>query len=129
MILKRILFTVVLFIITVGGFAQSFDKTGSWGLITVVLPGSVEHRWGGYMELQTRTNEMLFKQFYYTEVKGGVSYNFTNNFSTLIGIGRYTTYNYKDVDAGPTTKENRLWEQFTYLAYLDRIKFENRVRI
>lgn len=129
MFFKRTLFTVALFVITIGGFAQSFDKTGSWGLITVVLPGSVEHRWGGYMELQTRTNEMLFKQFYYTEVKGGVSYNFTNNFSALIGTGRYTTYNYKDVDAGPTIKEDRLWEQFTLLEYFDRIKIENRVRI
>ncbi len=129
MILKRFLFTAVLFTTTICGFAQSFSKTGSWGLITVVLPGSVEHRWGGYMELQTRTNEMLFKQFYYTEVKGGVSYNFTNNFSALIGTGRYTTYNYKDVDAGPTIKEDRLWEQFTLLEYFDRIKIENRVRI
>lgn len=129
MFLKRILFTAVLFIVTINGFAQSFDKTGSWGLITVVLPGSVDHRWGGYMELQTRTNEMLFKQFYYTEIKGGVSYNFSNNFSALIGTGRYTTYNYKDVDAGPTIKEDRLWEQFTLLEYFDRIKIENRVRI
>jgi Protein of unknown function (DUF2490) len=129
MFLKRILFTTVLFTVTISSFAQSFDKTGSWGLITVVLPGSVEHRWGGYMELQTRTNEMLFKQFYYTEVKGGISYNFSNNFSALVGTGRYTTYNYKDVEAGPTIKEDRLWEQFTLLEYFDRIKIENRVRI
>jgi hypothetical protein len=129
MFLKRITLTVVLFVVSLSGFAQSFDKTGSWGLITVVLPGSVDHRWGGYTELQTRTNEMLYKQFYYYEVKGGVSYNFTNSFSALLGTGRYTTYNYKDVDAGPTVKENRLWEQFTLLEYLDRIKLENRVRI
>lgn len=129
MILRRILLTAVLLTGTLCVFAQSFDKTGSWGLVTVVLPGSVEHRWGGYMELQTRTNETLFKQFYYTEVKGGVSYNFSNNFSALIGTGRYTTYNYKDVEAGPTIKEDRLWEQFTLLEYLDRIKIENRVRI
>lgn len=129
MISKRYFLSAALLIITIRGFAQSYDKTGSWGLITVVLPGSVDHRWGGYTELQTRTNEMLYKQFYYYEVKGGVSYNFTNNFSTLIGTGRYTTYNYKDVDAGATVKENRLWEQFTLLAYLDRIKLENRVRI
>ncbi|WCT13082.1 DUF2490 domain-containing protein [Mucilaginibacter jinjuensis] len=129
MCFKRFFFIIALSVVTISGFAQSYDKAGSWGLITVVLPGSVEHQWGGYTELQTRTNEMLYKQFYYYEVKGGVSYNFTNNFSALIGTGRYTTYNYKDVDAGSTTKENRLWEQFTYLAYLDRIKFENRVRI
>lgn len=129
MFLKRITLAVVLFITTLSGFAQSLDKTGSWGLITVVLPGSVDHRWGGYTELQIRTNEMLYKQFYYFEVKGGVSYNFSNNFSVLLGTGRYNTYNYKDVGAGPTVKEDRLWEQFTLLEYLDRVKLENRVRI
>jgi len=129
MFFKRIALIIVLFISANKCLAQSFDKAGSWGLITVVLPGSVDHRWGGYTELQTRTNDLFYKNFYYYEVKGGVSYNFTNNFAALLGTGRYTTYNYRDVDAGPTVKENRLWEQFTLLEYFDRIKIENRVRI
>lgn len=121
---------LIIVLIAIGGscFAQS-NKTGTWGLATLVLPGSTEHRWGGYAELQGRTDETLFRNFFYYEVKGGVSYNFDNNSYALIGTGHYTTYDYLDLDKGPLVKENRLWEQFTSVEFVGRVKLEHRYRV
>jgi hypothetical protein len=104
------------------------SKTGTWGIVTVTLPGDSTHRWGGYIELQTRTNQ-LFNQAFYYEVKGGVSYDIANNFTALVGTGRYITYDFNDLDAPPTALETRLWEQMTVNQFLDRIKIEHRYRI
>jgi hypothetical protein len=104
------------------------NKTGTWGIATVVLPGDSTHKWGGYIELQTRTNEFFNQAFYY-EVKGGISYDIAKNYTALLGTGRYITYDYDNLDEPPTTKETRLWEQMTVSQFLDRIKIEHRYRI
>ncbi|MXV14060.1 DUF2490 domain-containing protein [Hufsiella ginkgonis] len=109
-------------------FAQS-NKTGTWGILTFVLPSNKDQRWGGYAESQARTDELLFNRIFYHEFKTGISYAIDNNYVALIGTGRYTTYDYTDLDKGPTTRENRLWEQLTFTQYLSRIKFEHRYRI
>jgi len=109
-------------------FSQS-GKPGSWGIATIVLPVNTEHRWGGYVEAQVRTDEELFKKFYYYELKTGISYAITNNATALLGTGRYDTYDYTDLDKGAQTKERRLWEQMTFSQYLSRIKVEHRYRI
>lgn len=105
-----------------------YDGLGGWNVITINLPGSTEHRWGGYMEAQNR-NYGVTSKFYYYEAKGGVSYNLDKNNIALLGIGRYVTYNYEDIDDGPSITENRLWEQFVSNQYLGRIKFEHRYRV
>lgn len=103
------------------------NKTGTWGIATVVLPGDSTHRWGGYIELQSRANE-LFNQFFYYETKGGVSYDIAKNYTALIGTGRYVTKDFKDLDAPPTVLEFRMWEQMTINNFLDRVKIEHRYR-
>ncbi len=118
----------LLFIFTHQVYAQS-NKTGTWGITTIVLPSNTDHRWGGYFESQARTDEVLFGKFFYYELKTGISYAIDNNYVALIGTGRYTTYDYQDLDSGPTTKENRFWEQMTFTQFLNRIKFEHRYRI
>jgi hypothetical protein len=104
------------------------DKVGTWGIVTVTLPGDSTHRWGAYTELQTRTNT-LFNQAFYYEIKGGISFDIANNYTALIGTGRYITYDYNDLDAPPTAKETRLWEQMVINQFLDRIKIEHRYRV
>lgn len=104
------------------------SKTGTWGIATVVLPGDTSHRWGGYIELQTRTNKFLNEAFYY-EVKGGISYDIAKNYTALIGTGRYITYDFNDLDAPPTRLETRLWEQLVINQFLSRLKIEHRYRI
>ncbi|RYZ93740.1 MAG: DUF2490 domain-containing protein [Sphingobacteriaceae bacterium] len=104
------------------------NKVGTWGIVTVTLPGDSTHRWGAYIELQTRTNT-LFNQAFYYEVKGGISYDIAKNYTALIGTGRYITYDYEDLDGPPTALETRLWEQMVVNQFLDRIKIEHRYRV
>jgi hypothetical protein len=104
------------------------SKVGTWGIATLVLPGDSSHKWGGYTELQVRTNKVM-SQFMYDEVKVGVSYDIDQNFTALLGTGRYTTYDYQNVSAGPTITETRLWEQITTNQFLYRLKLEHRYRV
>ncbi len=104
------------------------NKMGTWGIITAVLPGDTTHRWGCYIELQTRTNKFFNEAFYY-EVKGGISYDIAKNYTALIGTGRYVTYDYDDLDSPPTKLETRLWEQMVINQFLSRVKIEHRYRI
>lgn len=108
-------------------YAQ-YDGLGGWNVITINLPGSMEHRFGGYLEAQNR-NYGVTSKFYYYEIKGGASYNLDKNNIALLGIGRYVTYDYEDIDDGPELQEFRLWEQFVSNQYLSRIKFEHRYRV
>ncbi|OOQ58167.1 DUF2490 domain-containing protein [Mucilaginibacter pedocola] len=103
------------------------SKLGTWGIVTIVMPGDSVHHWGGYTEFQTRTNGP-FSQFQYYEAKGGVSYNIDQNFVALVGTGTYHTFDYRDVGAGATVNETRFWEQMTISQYLSRLKFEHRYR-
>ncbi|GAA4339956.1 DUF2490 domain-containing protein [Mucilaginibacter gynuensis] len=125
--LKRIAFVwLILTVCSLNVKAQN-GKTGTWGIATVVLPGDSAHKWGGYIELQSRANK-LFNQFFYYETKGGISYDLAKNYTALIGGGRYVTYDFNNLDAPPTVVEARMWEQLTVNSFLDRIKLEHRYR-
>ncbi|SDY21534.1 DUF2490 domain-containing protein [Hymenobacter psychrophilus] len=100
---------------------------GSWTINTLVLPGGPKG-WGGYFELQGRANAIA-RQFFYNEIKGGVSYDITNNFTVLLGTGRYSTADYRDLSAGYLALERRLWQQFTFTQPVGRVKLEHRFRV
>ena len=119
--------TLILICVAPMVFAQN-SKVGTWGIATLVLPGDSSHKWGGYTELQVRTNT-VFSQFMYDEVKAGISYDIDKDFTVLLGTGRYTTYDYQNVGAGPTITETRLWEQVTTNQFLYRLKLEHRYRV
>ncbi|UOQ52209.1 DUF2490 domain-containing protein [Hymenobacter cellulosivorans] len=104
--------------------AQTPGTWGNWFIGTVVLPGSVEKKWGGYVEAQARTNG-LFRQYFYNELKGGLSYDLDKNFTVLLGGGRYSTFD----EPGPINLEKRLWQQLVINQFLDRIKLEHRYRV
>jgi hypothetical protein len=124
---KSFYFILVFFIAGFSASAQN-SKTGTWGIFTALMPGDSVHRWGGYSELQVRENG-VFNQFNYYELKAGISYDLDKYFTALIGGGRYTTYDYQNVGAGPTTIEARFWEQMSVSQYLHRIKLEHRYRV
>ncbi|MCB2377221.1 DUF2490 domain-containing protein [Hymenobacter sp. BT635] len=104
--------------------AQTPGTWGNWYIGTVVLPGSVEKKWGGYVEVQARSNRLL-NQYFYNELKGGVSYDLDKNFTTLLGFGRYDTFD----EPGPVNTEKRLWQQLVLNQFLDRLKIEHRYRV
>jgi hypothetical protein len=118
--------TIFLILVAVTASKAQNNKTGVFGIGTIVLPGDSLHRWGGYLELQARSNK-FFNQFYYFETKGGVSYDIANNYTALIGFGRYVTEENDDIGQSPI-KEFRVWQQLTIGSYLDRVKFEHRYR-
>lgn len=102
------------------------NKTGIFGIATVVLNGDSTHKWGGYAEVQTRS-EGLFNQFFYYETKGGISYDIAKNYTALLGGGRYfTADNLENLTVGT---EFRMWEQMTVNNFVDRVKLEHRYRV
>ncbi|UOQ64695.1 DUF2490 domain-containing protein [Hymenobacter volaticus] len=100
---------------------------GTWFIGTLQLPGSAESRWGGFAEAQARTNA-LFRQYFYNELKGGVSFDLDKNFTVLLGGGRYATSDYRDRPAGPLNVEKRMWGQVVLTQYSSRLKIEHRYR-
>ncbi|RAK70527.1 DUF2490 domain-containing protein [Hymenobacter edaphi] len=108
--------------------ANPTQPWGSWFIGTLQLPGSEEHRWGGFFEFQARTNA-VFRQYFYNELKGGLSYDINKNFVVLLGGGRYATRDYQDWGAGPLNVEKRLWGQLTLTQYASRLKLEHRYRV
>jgi hypothetical protein len=114
-----------LFVISLTAKAQN-NKTGTFGIATIVLPGDSLHRWGGYAELQGR-GDKVFNQYFYYETKTGISYDITKDFVALLGTGRYSTGdNLEHLTKGT---EFRLWEQMTVNQFLYRIKIEHRYRV
>ncbi|AHJ99653.1 DUF2490 domain-containing protein [Hymenobacter swuensis] len=100
---------------------------GTWHIATVILPAGPKH-WGGYAEAQTRANGLL-RQYFYTELKGGVSYDVAKNFTLMLAGGRYSTADYRDLSDGPLNVEKRLWQQLTFTHLAARLKMEHRYRV
>ncbi|UOG77614.1 DUF2490 domain-containing protein (plasmid) [Hymenobacter tibetensis] len=105
-------------------YAQTPGTWGTWHIGTLVLPSSIEKKWGGYIEIQARANG-VFQQYFYNELKGGLSYDLDKNFTVLIGTGRYSTFD----DPGPINVEKRLWQQLVLTQLMSRIKIEHRYRV
>lgn len=108
--------------------ANPVQPWGTWFIGTVQLPGNATHKFGGFAEVQARTNG-LFKQYFYNELKAGGSYDIDPNFTVTIAGGRYSTSDYRNLDAPPLNTERRLWEQLTLTQYSKRLKLEHRYRI
>lgn len=101
---------------------------GSWGILTLVLPGTAEKKWGGFAEVQARTNA-VFRQYFYHELKAGLSYDLDRNFTFTLAGGRYATADYKDLGAGPLNVEKRFWQQVIMSQFTHRVKLEHRYRV
>ena len=101
---------------------------GSWFIGTVQLPGSAANRWGGFAEVQVRT-DAVFRHYFYNELKAGGTFDIDPNFTVAVAGGRYTTSDYQDLGAGPLNVEKRLWEQLTLTQYSHRLKLEHRYRV
>ena len=101
---------------------------GSWFIGTVQLPGSAASRWGGFAEVQVRTDG-VFRHYFYNELKAGGSFDIDPNFTVAVAGGRYATSDYQNLGAGPLNVEKRLWEQLTLTQYAHRLKLEHRYRV
>jgi hypothetical protein len=102
-------------------------RWGTWCIATVQLPAG-QKGWGGFAEVQARANSVA-RQFFYTELKGGATYNLSRSFTLMVAGGRYSTADYRDLGDGPLNTEKRLWEQLTLTQNLSRLKLEHRYRV
>lgn len=100
---------------------------GSWNVINTKV--TLSDKWSVFNELQLRS-QSFYNDHYYYEVKGGIGYSISKNFTALLGVGKYVTF----TDGGSfekpvTANETRFWQQLTMNQYLDRIKIEHRYRV
>ncbi|MBW7890164.1 MAG: DUF2490 domain-containing protein [Chitinophagaceae bacterium] len=119
---------IFLFCLTmaVSVFSQE-NSTGSWLIVNSQL--EFNKRWEAFTELQTRSNRLANRFFYY-EVKGGIGYKVNENFSVLLGLGRYATYAGEGNFSKPLdTEEFRIWQQLNLNHSIERLKVEHRYRI
>ncbi len=100
---------------------------GSWNVVNTRL--TLAPHWEAFNELQLRS-QSVYQDHYYYEIKGGISYYLSKNFSFLAGIGKYVTYSDPGTFTKPLTgNETRFWQQLTMNNYLQRVKFEHRYRV
>jgi hypothetical protein len=119
----------------VSSLSKSFAQTsltpsspwGTWFIGTVQLPGG-DKKWGGFAEVQARGNA-VFHQFFYRELKAGVSYDISEHFTFTLAGGHYSTSDFRALSDGPLNTEKRLWQQLVVNQHLSRLKFEHRYRV
>lgn len=122
----KIFLSAFLLLIQFTVFSQQED-IGSWTVINTRL--DLTPKWSVFNELQLRS-QSFYRNFYYYEIKGGISYSIDKNFSVLLGTGKYMTYSDSGSFKDPViANEWRFWQQITMKHHLERIKFEHRYRI
>ena len=118
---------LALSLLTAGFAFSQKSHFGSWNVINTRI--TLGPRWEAFNELQLRS-QSFYRDHFYHEVKGGISFYLNKNFSFLVGTGKYHTYS----DPGSFTKpvtanETRFWQQLTMNNYLRKMKFEHRYRV
>jgi hypothetical protein len=82
-----------------------------------------------YSEVQARSQH-LTDDFFYRELKAGMSYSLPNKQAVFVGFGNYKTFTFPGNFEKPlAVNENRIWEQFTMSNSISRVKIEHRYRI
>ena len=117
---------VVAFVFIQSPLAAQNNVLGGWYLVN--LNYHLNKKFTLYSEIQTRSQHVL-NDFYYRELKGGVSYNFPGKQSVFVGFGNYKTYTYPGNFKELEVNENRIWEQFNMSHNIGRVKIEHRYRI
>ncbi|HEY1872600.1 MAG TPA: DUF2490 domain-containing protein [Chitinophagaceae bacterium] len=115
------------FIFIHSALAAQNDVLGGWYLVN--LNYHFNQKFALYSEVQVRSQHVA-DDFYYRELKGGLSYKFPGKQSVLLGFGNYKTYTYPGNFKEPVeVNENRIWEQFIMSHSISRVKIEHRYRI
>ena len=126
-ILKKFLFTiVVLFRFCIQAKSQT-NYVGTWNVLNTEY--AINNKVSVWAEGQLRSQKFI-NDFYYHEVKTGVNIRPNKSFGILIGMGQYATYsNGGNFKTPVISHEFRLWEQFTLVNNIGKVKIEHRYRI
>ena len=99
---------------------------GSW--TTLNLKYKPNDTWSAYGEFQARSLQ-LYDMFYYTEIKGGVTYSFLDDYSFTLGTGLYSTFKEGEDYHGYTKQQEfRVWQQFIAEQSISSVELEHRFR-
>ena len=126
-ILKKFLFIIVLlFRFCIQAKAQT-NYVGTWNVLNTEY--AINNKVSVWAEGQLRSQKFI-NDFYYHEVKTGVNIRPNKSFGILIGMGQYATYsNGGNFKTPVISHEFRLWEQFTLVNNIGKVKIEHRYRI
>ena len=119
---------LVLILIYYPIFSQ--ENLGSWNILNVNL--KISSKWNVFAESQLRSLS-FYDEFHYYEVKSGVTYKISKDFSATSGFGSYNTFSEGGNFNEPIqNKEIRTWAQvnlknpFKYLTLEHRYRAEQR---
>ena len=96
---------------------------------TLIFKAKISPKLSVFNENQLRSNNYDLKYDYF-EVKVGISYAITKNFTGLFGTGFYNIYQAGGLFQTPARqKEFRTWFELNYKNAFSRLNFENRLRV
>jgi hypothetical protein len=103
------------------------DSLGGWTVASIHY--FLSPKFALYGEAQVRS-QRLVNDFFYYELKGGVTYFLPKKNLVFFGLGSYKTYtspgNFKEP---VVSDEFRMWEQLVLNNNINRLKIEHRYRI
>lgn len=124
--LKSIVPIVFVLLFTTSQTNAQSHYFGSWNV------GNAEYffdkKISAWTEAQLRSQQ-FYNDFFYHEIKCGIKYQINKSLGVLIGTGQYATYSNGSNFKTPVIHEFRLWEQFTLINNIERLKLEHRYRI
>ncbi|MBC8035344.1 MAG: DUF2490 domain-containing protein [Chitinophagaceae bacterium] len=102
------------------------SRLGGWSSITLTYKTSP--RLSYYVEVQERSQGVA-KDFFYHEVKGGLSYTLPEKFTAMIATGDYHTYSNTGTFKNRLTREFRVWQQLALTTKITPLRIDHRYRI
>jgi hypothetical protein len=106
--------------------ASQTPGLGYWNIVNA--KADFKKNWNAFIEGQVRAQKFPYDYFYH-EIKGGIGYDVTESTNILVGVGKYTTYQFNGNFKSPTqSNETRLWEQLTFNHAAGALKIDHRYR-
>lgn len=100
---------------------------GTWSVLNTEY--ALNKKTSVWAEGQTRSQK-FYNDFFYHEMKTGISIRPNKSIGILLGIGQYATYsNGGNFKTPVVSHEFRLWEQLTLVNNIGIVKIEHRYRI
>lgn len=125
--LKLIYYFLILISLCIYSTNAKGENLGSWNIFNA--RGNIINNFGYMCEFQLRSLS-FYDEFFYYEMKGGVSYALSESFNLLVGTGFYHTFPEGGNFVTPSKqRELRTWLELTTKQYIDRFNFEHRYRM
>ena len=124
---RATLITTILIGICVSIYAQESQSLGNWN--SILLKGKISPKWSLFGEAHIRSSNYDLKYNYF-EIKSGIGYAVTKNFTVLVSTGFFNTDEPGGFFQTPALqKELRTWLELNLKQTFSRFNFEHRVRL